>query len=158
MYFLFVPVVMWIWLEKGWEMGLWKTLLCCIIIIISLKSYKTKIDIWNIWWWIIPLRWKCNIFSSHAWDQETQFQLSEGAVIYATGHILWRQQFTQTTVHRFVWNSSCQTISMCLQLPGVWLKRSFPWSFSGIDFYTPQGLRRKHRISLEHILPSQEMI
>lgn len=47
------------------------------------------------------LRGKRHVFTGHAGLQETQLKLPEGAVIYATGHLLRGQQFTQVAAHRF---------------------------------------------------------
>lgn len=47
------------------------------------------------------LRGQRHVLASHAGLQETQFELPESAVIYATGHLLRGQQFTQAAAHRF---------------------------------------------------------
>lgn len=47
------------------------------------------------------LRGQRHVFTGHAGLQETQFKLPESTVIYATGHLLRGQQFTQAAAHRF---------------------------------------------------------
>lgn len=50
----------------------------------------------------VSLRGQRHVFAGSAGLQETQFQLPEGAVIYATGHLLRGQQFTPAAAHRLV--------------------------------------------------------